>query len=179
MSGLDGMQRKSKKARGMPKCGCVQGCTACITSISQPMNIILYLVFHQWAEWRRSYLARAPKVGEKMLFRYHNQDVPCRVIEISQAGLYTVRWPPDKKDLKPGNKMAAKKSIPRKFLRFRDVRFPRSWANWLVKHLHLVEGGTAEVAYRRQLMGKKIAFTVWNTKRSNNSKFHFVPSSWL
>lgn len=108
MSGLDGMQRKSKKARlvlsspcapaasafgflfvpssrGMPKCGCAQGCTACITSISQPMNIILYLVFHQWAEWRRSYLARAPKVGEQMLFRYHNQDVPCRVIEVSNT----------------------------------------------------------------------------------------------
>jgi len=174
----DRTQHISKKARGMPECECNHGCTMCIGKITQRMNIIIYLVSHQWEQWKRAYLRRSPRKGERMLLRYHDQDVPCRVVKISEAGLYTVRWPPDEKDLKPGEKMLAKRSIPRKSLRFRDVRFPRSWAKWLVHHLNLVEGGVAEVAYRRQLMRKKIAFAVWTRTRNNNSKFHFVPTSW-
>ena len=165
-------------SRGMPICGCKHGCTDCIGKITLRMNMIIYLVSHQWAKWKRAFLGRSPKIGDKMLLRYHDGDVPCRVVkvsctcdsssdslfprsfvllaylifqsfkphcQISQAGLFTVRWPPEKKDLKPGEKMRAKRSIPRESLRFPDVRFPRSWANWLVQHLNLVEGGTAEV----------------------------------
>lgn len=185
MSCPNSSQPRSKKPRSLPKCPCVEGCTLCISRITQPMNLIIYILSHLWELEKRSRLALLPRVGEKMLLRYHDQDILCRVMQIpaenpqqGATALYTVRWPPDEKDLQPGEKMAARRSIPRKSLRFRSCRFPRSWAVWLVKHLHLVEGGTAEVAFRRRLMKKKIAFAVWNRKKSNNCKLNFIPSSW-
>ena len=58
--------------RGMPECECNHGCTMCIGKITQRMNIIIYLVSHQWEQWKRAYLRRSPRKGERMLLRYHD-----------------------------------------------------------------------------------------------------------
>jgi hypothetical protein len=69
----------------MPECECNHGCTACIGKITQHMNIIIYLVAHQWEQWKRAYLRRSPRKGERMLLRYHDQDVPCRVVKVNYS----------------------------------------------------------------------------------------------
>ena len=62
----------------------------------------------------------------------------------SGAALYTVRWPPNPNDLKPGERMVIREGVRRKYYEFRRPRFPRRWDEWLVKKLDLV-GGVTEV----------------------------------
>jgi len=153
---------RKKKPKGMPAaCSCIFGCTKCITGLSQTSNLIIYLVSHEWEVWVQKDLARLPTVGDKMMFRHGDQEVSCRVVQVTKGAdhpnvpnyashpdlaLYAVRWPPDKADLKPGEQMQIRR-CPRNYLRFRPRKFPRSWAVWLVDRLNLVEGGVAEVGY--------------------------------
>jgi len=188
-------------------CSCLLGCTRCITGLSETANYVIYLVSHEWEEWVQNDQARLPIPGHKMLFRQGDQEMLCRVVKVTKGAdhpnnskytshpelaLYTIRCPPDKTDLKPGEIMKVHR-CPRNYLRFRRRKFPRSWAVWLVDHLNLVEGGVAEVSFRRTLMRKKLLELSMSTpggdkdgkdgflrkvKINNNSKFVFVPKPW-
>lgn len=199
---------KKKKPKEMPTdCPCILGCTNCIKELSEASNLIIYLVSHEWEEWVRNDIARSPVLGDKLLFRHVDREVPCRVVKITKGKdhpnipkyvnhpglvLYTIRWPPSETDLKQGEKMQIR-HCPRDYLRFRRRKFPRSWAVWLVDHLNLVEGGVAEVSFRRNFMLKKLrALSMTNTdgdhdgedgsirkiNTSNNCRFVFVPKPW-
>jgi len=130
----------------------------CIGPLTELQNLIVYVTSKEWEHRVAKYLAQAPERGHKMIIHHHDARILCRIVEVklvddeSDAALYTVRWPPNTSDLKPGEKMEIREGVRRKYLEFRRPRFPRRWEEWLVKKLHLVEGGVAEIPWRRETM---------------------------
>ena len=51
--------------------------------LSEASNLIIYLVSHEWEEWVRNDIARSPALGDKMLFRNGDREVPCRVVKVA------------------------------------------------------------------------------------------------
>ena len=50
--------------------------------LSEASNLIIYLVSHEWEEWVRNDIA-SPALGDKMLFRHGDREVPCRVVKVA------------------------------------------------------------------------------------------------
>ena len=70
--------------RGMPTdCPCTLGCTSCIRELSEASNLIIHLVSLEWEEWVRNDIARSPVLGDTMLFRHDDREVPCRVVKVA------------------------------------------------------------------------------------------------
>mmetsp|Transcript_10487 Transcript_10487/g.13801 ORF Transcript_10487/g.13801 Transcript_10487/m.13801 type:complete len:205 (-) Transcript_10487:194-808(-) len=154
------VEHSSKKRRILPNCpfDCKRGCMRCIGPLTELQNLIIYVTSKEWEHRVAKYLAQAPERGHKMIIHHHDARILCRIVEVklvddeSDAALYTVRWPPNTSDLKPGEKMEIREGVRRKYLEFRRPRFPRRWEEWLVKKLNLVEGGVAEIPWRRETM---------------------------
>lgn len=171
---------------------CKRGCMRCIGPLTELQNLIIYVTSKEWEHRVAKYLAQAPERGHKMIIHHHDARILCRIVEVretfftcftslldhaawhqtwqvklvddeSDAALYTVRWPPNTSDLKPGEKMEIREGVRRKYLEFRRPRFPRRWEEWLVKKLNLVEGGVAEVL--------KSLFACWLYKPNGGSHF--------